>query len=65
MGITALDLGGWIFLYFGIGLVRASLPCSRADSADYDLTRKLAGLGYCLLVVGAVVLGIGMLRPFY
>jgi hypothetical protein len=62
MGITAFDLGAWVSIYFGMGLIRARFPCSRANSADYDLRRKLEVSGCSLLVIGTSVLGIGMLR---
>ena len=63
--MTALDLGGWISICFGIGLIRTSFPCSRSDGAEDDSRGWLAASGYCLLVIGALILGIGMFHPFH
>lgn len=63
--MTGLDLGVWVLIYFGIGLINASLPCPRGDGAEYDTRRLLAVPGYCLLVVGALILGMGILHHFH
>lgn len=60
--MTALDLGGWVSIWLGMGLIRASLACSRAESAHHDPGTKLAVAGYGLLIIGAFVLGTGLLR---
>ena len=64
MDITGLDLGALFSIYFGIGLIRASLRSSETESPEYDPLRKLAVPGYCLLVIGILILGIGLFRHF-
>jgi hypothetical protein len=65
MGITALELGAWIAIYLGLGLIRASLPSSRLET-DEDDPRKQFGIpGYCLLVLGTLILGIEISRHFH
>ena len=54
MSITAFALGGWISVYCGASLLRSSLP--ENESAPADPRKKLAILGYVLIVIGLVVL---------
>jgi len=62
MDITNLDIGAWLSVYFGIGLVNAGLPGSRVGKADFDPRGKLAFAGYGLLVFGALILMMGLFR---
>lgn len=62
MGITTLDLWAWASIYFGIGLVRASLSDERKKRPDYDPRGKFAYLGYVMLGVGLLFLIIRMLQ---
>jgi hypothetical protein len=63
--MTGIDLGVWVLVYFGIGLINASLPCPRLAGAGFDIRRMLAVPGYCLLVIGASVIGIHLLHHFH
>jgi len=63
--MTAVSLGAWIAIYFGIGLIRASLSCSRAASIHHDPKRKLAVPGYCLLLIGVFLVGTDVFRHFH
>jgi hypothetical protein len=65
MSITGADLGGWLCIYFGIGLIRASLTVPNDDSGANDPRSKLGAPGYCLLVVGACILGLSLLGHFH
>ena len=63
MSVTGVELGGWISLYVGICLVRASLDRSRADSPEHDPDRKVEVLGYLLLAAGLSIIVISLFRP--
>ena len=56
MGITAFALGGWISVYCGVSLLRTSRPENQPDQALSDPRKKLAAIGYGLVVLGLVIL---------
>jgi hypothetical protein len=62
MGLTALALGGWITLYCGVSLLRTGLPENQPDHAAADPRKKLAALGYSLIVLGLVILARAVLH---
>ena len=60
MGITGIDLSGWLCLYSGFCLIRASQPIPSRDVAVDNARKKLAIPGYSLSVLGTLILGIGL-----
>jgi hypothetical protein len=58
MNFTGLEIVAWIAVYFGVGLIEASLRSSERNSTESDLITGFRFPGYGLLVVGVLVLGI-------
>ena len=64
MAGAVLLLGGWISTYFGIRFVWAGLHFEATDESD-NSSRFLVLPGCGLLLVGALLLGMGLLRHFH
>jgi len=60
MSITGLDLVGWISIYLGFSLIRASIPIAGTNNAEYDPRQKLRVPGYCLVIMGALIVVSGL-----
>jgi len=64
MDMTGLELGAWISIYFGVGLIGTCLRSPEMDSPESDSLKGLRFPGYGLLVVGILILGIEVLHHF-
>jgi hypothetical protein len=64
MGITALALGGWISVYCGVSLLRTCLRENQPNLSPSSPERKLAVIGYTLVIVGLIILARGFFHRF-
>ena len=63
--MTEVELGAWISVYVGIGLIGACLRSSERDSTESDLFAGLRFPGYGLLLIGLLILGVELLHHYY